>query len=192
MLNIRQGQRLAKFQLSGRVQILLVIACFLGTILLGWSVLKTRFYRAAIPAEIEITFSLATTGSSMSIWEAALPLRPKACGGAIFELSNTTIAAIRDRGLDALNDARQGRGYADKTDQLFYYYSYKPWQPTPVPSQWTSQGMWYGLSCMNLGYGFGQSIVEAAQVPGSFYTTGLSKILVIIPSLKLAVFTYTS
>jgi hypothetical protein len=170
----------------------LVIACWFGAMLLGWSVLKTRFYRAAIPAEIEITFSLATTGSSMSVWEAVLPLRHEACGGAIFELRGTTLAAIRDRGLDALNDARQGRGYTDNTDRLFYYYSYKPWQPTPLPREWTSDGMWYGLSCMNLGHGFGRSIVEAAQGPGSFYTTGLSQMLLIVPSLKLAVYTYTN
>jgi hypothetical protein len=183
---------LAKFRLSVRAQVLLVIACGLGASLLGWSVLETRFYRAAIPAEIEIAFGLATTGSSTSFWEAALPIRHKACGGAIFELSDTMLTAIRDGGLDVLEDARQGRGYADNTDRLYYYYSYKPWQPTPLSPEWTSQGMWYGLSCMNLGYSFGRSIVQAAQSPGSFYTTGLSKMLLIVPSLKLAVYTYTS
>jgi hypothetical protein len=113
--------------------------------MVGWSVFKTKFYRAAIPAEIELTFSLATTGSSMSLWEALLPIRHKACGGAIFELSDTTLAAIHDRGLDALKNARQGRGYTDKGSRQFYYYSYQPWQPTPLPSKWTSEGMWYGL-----------------------------------------------
>ena len=47
--------------------------------------------------------------------------------------------------------------------------------------------MWYGLDCMGLGYRFGQSIVEAAKTPGSFYTTGSSKTLLIVPSLKIAV-----
>src|SRR5205807_8449600 len=111
---------MAKLQLSARAKVLLVIACVLGATVFGWSVLETRFYRAAIPAEIEITFGLATTGSSMNFWETAMPIRPKACGGAIFELSDTTLDVIRDHGLDAFKDARQGRGYADKTDRLFY------------------------------------------------------------------------
>ena len=45
---------------------------------------------------------------------------------------------------------------------------------------------------MSLGHSVGRSIVEAAQAPGSFYTTGRSKMLLIVPSLKLAVFTYTN
>ena len=108
-----------------------------------------------------------------------MPIRPKACGGAIFELSDTTLDVIRDHGLDAFKDARQGRGYADKTDRLFYYYSYERWQPTPLSPEWTWNGMWHGLSCMNLVYSLGRSVVEAAQAPGSFYTTGRSKMLLI-------------
>ena len=41
-------------------------------------------------------------------------------------------------------------------------------------------GKWYGLDCMGLGYRFGQSIVEAAKTPGSFYTTGSSKTLLMV------------
>ena len=159
--------------------------------MLGWFVYETRFYRAAIPPQIELTFGLATTGSDTSIWEATLPIPLKACGGAIFKLTDTAAAAIRKRGLDFLIDAKQGRGYTDNRDRLFYYYSYKPWQPTPLPPEWTSEGMWLGLYCMRLGYSLGRSIVEAAQAPGSFYTTGSSKMLLIVPSLKLAVYTYT-
>ena len=153
---------------------------------------KTRFYRAAIPAKIDLTFGFATTGSNMSLWEAMLPLRPKACGGAIFGLSNTMVTALQDHGLGVLDAARQGRGYADTTDRRFFRYSYKPWQPTPLPPEWTSQGAWYGLNCMDLGYGFVRSLVEAAQVPGSFYTTGPSSMLLIVPSLQILVYTYTS
>jgi hypothetical protein len=185
-------QRLANFQLSAWAKVLLFVACVMAVDVIGWSVLKTRFYRAAIPAQIGIAIGPTITGSSMGFWEAMLPIRHKACGGAIFVLSDTTLAAIRDGGLDVLKDARQGRGYTDNTDRLFYYYSYKPWQPTPLPAEWTPQEMWYGLSCMNLGHTLGRNIVEAAQAHGSFYTTGMNNMLLIVPSLKLAVYTYTS
>jgi hypothetical protein len=174
------------------VQILLLIVCILGVIVLGWTVFKTKFYRAAIPAEIGITFGLATTGSDTSFWGATLGFDRKACGGAIFELTDATVDAIRERGPDYLKNARQGRGYSDKTDRLFHYYSYQPWQPTPLAREWTSEGMWLGLSCMGLGYNFGRSIVQAAQEPGSFYTTSSSKMLLLVPSLKLAIYTYAN
>ena len=177
---------------SLRAQVLLALAGITATAVLGWSVLETRFYRAAVPAEIDLTFNLATTGSSMSLWEVLMPIRHKACGGAIFGLGDTTVTAIETRGLAALQDAQQGRGYADGTHPYRSYYAYEPWQPTPLPPAWTSEGMWYGLSCMNLGHCFGRSTVEAARAPGSFYTTGRSKMLLVVPRLKLVVYTYTS
>jgi hypothetical protein len=113
------------------------------------------------------------------------------CGGAIFKLTDATAAAISDRGLDFLKDARQGRGYKDKLDRSFYYYSYMPWQATPLPSQWTSMGPWSGLNCMRLRTEVMENILDAAQKAGSFYTTGLSKILLVVPSLRMAILTYT-
>ena len=157
----------------------------------GCSALHTQHYRSALPAEIETTFGLATTGSSSSILDLFAGGRMEACGGAIFKLSDKTISAVRDGGLTFLKDARQGRGYTDAADRLFHYYSYAPWQPTPLPPKWTSEGAWYGLSCMYLGPEV-RSILDAARAPGSFYTTGRSKMLWIAPGLGLAVFTFTS
>ena len=171
---------------------LLALAGLTATAVLGCSVLKTKFYRAAIPAEIDLTFNPATTGSSMSLWDLLLPIRHEACGGAIFGLGDTTVTAIERRGLVAIQGAQQGRGYADGTHRMRSYYEYEPWQPTPLPPAWTSEGMWNGLNCMNLGHGLGRSIIEAARAPGSFYTTGQGKMLLVVPRLKLVVYTYTS
>jgi hypothetical protein len=174
-------------------QVALALAGFAVAVVLGYSVLNTILYRRAIPAEIDLTFGLATTGSSsMSLWDVMLPIRHEACGGAIFGLAGTTAAALETRGLAALRDAHQGRGYTDGAHRYRSYYAYQPWQPTPLPPAWTSEGMWLGLSCMKLGYGFGRSIVEAARAPGSFYTTGTSRMLLVVPRLKLVVYTYTS
>jgi hypothetical protein len=127
---------LVRTRLSLRASIVTVIAGSVGLIVLGGRALETRFYRAAMPPEIELAFDLATTASGMSLLEAATPLRHEDCGGAIFGLSNRMAASLRDRG--ALADARQGRGYTDTADPLFFHYSYEPWQPTPLPPEWTS------------------------------------------------------
>jgi hypothetical protein len=171
--------------------LLLIVGGLLAALVLNWFVYETRFYRAAIPAEIGLSFDFATTGSNVSFLGAVFLFDRKACGGAIFELTDTTVAAIHERGPDFLKDARQGRGYAEKHHPRYYYYSYQPWQPTPLAPEWTSNGKWLGLSCMGLKNRFGQTILQATREPGSFYTTGQNKMLLLIPSLKLAVFTYT-
>lgn len=160
--------------------------------MVGCSAWETSFYRGAIPAEIGLSFGLATTGSTMSLWMVAVPIRHSACGGAIFKLSDATIAAIRARGLDVLKDARQGRDHTDKSDRLFHRYTYEPWQATPLPFKWEFEGVaWHGLECMNLERSLVRDINSAARAPGSFYTSGSSKRLLLIPDLKLIVFTYT-
>jgi hypothetical protein len=98
---------------------LLLIAC--GAIVaawLGWSALKTNFYRSAVPPEIGLTWGLATTGSDTDL-TALLPIPPKACGGAIFGLDSATTEAIEKQGLAFFRSATQGRGYTDRGDKLY-------------------------------------------------------------------------
>jgi hypothetical protein len=171
-------------------RLLLLIGGFAVAAVVYWQIYETRFYRAAIPAQIGLTFSFATTGSNVSLWDGGL-FAQEACGGAIFNLSDTAAIAISQRGLDFLRDARQGRGYTDNAQSAFHYYSYEPWQSTPLASQWTLYGPWLGLNCMDLGNGVLRSVLNAAQNAGSFYTTGQSKMLLVVPSLKIAVYTYT-
>jgi hypothetical protein len=191
------GRRLAaiqNFELPRLSRVLLTLAAIVTALWLGWSVLKTNFYRGAIPSEIGLTFGLATTGSDSNLVAALLPIPPKACGGAIFGLSSGTAEAINREGTAFLSNARQGRGYDNKSDRLYYYYSYVPWQETPLPDGWLAEsllGQWYGLSCMSLSNSFAESITKAAGNPGSFFTTGPSKMLLVVPELRLVVYTYT-
>ena len=142
---------------------LLLVGGVVVAVVLYWQVFETRFYRAAIPAQIGLTFGFATMGSNISLWGAAFAFDRKACGGAIFDLSNTTVATIRERGLDFFSDARQGRGYTEKTDRNFHYYSYQPWQTTPLAPEWTANGTWLGLNCMYLRNSVLRSILSAAK-----------------------------
>lgn len=158
---------------------------------LGWQISETRFYRKAIPTDIGLAFNFATRGNDASLYGAAFMSDRKACGGAIFDLSNSTADAIRKDGIDFLKNARQGRGYKE-TDRGFNYYSYRPWQATPLPPEWTALGPWLGLNCMGLGTDTMRNILNAAQMSGSFYTTGQSSMLLVDPNLKFVLFTYTN
>jgi hypothetical protein len=176
---------------GGPRALLLLVGGVVVAAVLSWHVFETRFYRAAIPAEIGLAFDFATTDSNTTLSDLLSIAPLKACGGAIFKLTDTAVTLISERGLDFLKDARQGRGYTDKVDRSFHYYSYMPWQATPLAPEWTSNGAWLGLNCMGLRNSVIRSIVKAGEASGSFYTTGQSKMLLVVPSLEMAILTYT-
>jgi hypothetical protein len=187
-------QRLRDFKGPSLHGILLIAGGAIAALWVGWRILETNFYRNAIPAEIGLTWDLATTGSDSSLITALLPIPPKACGGAIFGLAAAAAEAVKHGGLTFLSGARQGRGYQQTYDRQYAYYTYAPWQQTPLPDGWLAEvlnGQWYGLSCMRLSSRYAESIAKAAGHPGSFYTTGSSKMLLVIPELALVVYTYT-
>jgi hypothetical protein len=158
---------------------------------LFWEVFNTLHYRKAIPADIGLAFNFATRGSNVSLYGMRMFDR-KFCGGAIFDMSNSTTDAIRKHGLDFLKNARQGRGYNKKTDRGFSYYSYRPWQATPLPPEWTALGPWIGLNCMGVTTDTMQNILDAAQTSGSFYTTGRSSMLLVDPNRKFVLLTFSN
>ena len=82
---------------GGSRTLLLLAGGIVVAAVLGWHVVETRFYRAALPAEIGLSFDFATTGSNVSVLGAVFLFDRKACGGAIFDLTDTTVAAIRER-----------------------------------------------------------------------------------------------
>ena len=158
--------------------------------LLCWLVFETLHYRKLIPAQIGLDYNFATTGSDASLWGAVFRFDRKACGSAIFTMSESTADAIRKQGLDFLKDASHGRGYTEK-DRSFINYSYRSWRATPLSPEWTALGPWLGLNCMGLRDGILRSILNAAQTAGSFYTTGQNKMLLVDPNRKFVLVTYS-
>lgn len=84
------------FSITRRVPLFLVL--WIGAIVIYFTVYKNVFYRWAVPAEIELSFGLARTGSSSSLLDAMLPIPPKACGDAIFGLSGKAREDIAAQG----------------------------------------------------------------------------------------------
>jgi hypothetical protein len=102
-------QRLRDFKGPSLHGILLIAGGAIAALWVGWRILETNFYRNAIPAEIGLTWDLATTGSDSSLITTLLPIPPKACGGAIFGLAAAAAEAVKHGGLTLLSGARQGR-----------------------------------------------------------------------------------
>jgi len=164
-------------------------ALILGAILFaGWwtgtSIRATRWFVGMLPAALHTT-GLATVGNDATLAHHLGLALYKPCGGATFSLTRGTLAAIERDGLAFFDTARQPRrlDYPRPLDE------YAPWRETPVPEQWTDNGMWLGLYCM----GWASSrhdIYLTARVRGSYYTTMRNMQLLVIPKLGLAVLTF--
>ena len=163
-----------------------VIAIPLVGLWLFYSILDQRLFENMLPTSLQTT-GFATIGRDASIFEIIGLLRYKSCGGATFTLTRRTLATIDREGLAFFAQARRSRGDANRRAGM--PFAYERWRPTPVPPEWTSDGMWSGLVCMGWTWSR-NNIYAAAREPGSYYTTTDNARLLVIPRLGLAVFTF--
>ncbi|NES73457.1 MAG: hypothetical protein F6K24_53845 [Okeania sp. SIO2D1] len=155
---------------------LYVIFCLLIVPYLAWRIFQYSWYQGAIPEKIDVTYALNISGNGSIIRDA--------CGAAIFKITNTSANIISRDGLFFLQDAIYPRNSEN------FRHIYKPWKKTPVPDSWTSEGTWPGLSCSNASRPLIRKIIDAAKNKGSYYTSGSARLIVVIPHLKLVVFSY--
>lgn len=156
-------------------KILKIIGLIIITVYLAWSVYEYHWYSDFIPAKIGITYAINISGHS--------GLR-EGCGAAIFRLTNATADTICRQKIEFFNDAIYSRRSKDP------YYTYREWKETPVPNTWTSEGTWPGLGCSSVSSSLLSQILIAASKKGSYYSSKDEAWILVIPSLKLVVFSY--
>lgn len=168
-----------------------LLAASLFNPLAAWA---THFYGQTVPEEIEVT-SLVAYGSDVGPGDLLIavvaPIRREGCGGFAFRLSDQAALEIETQGIARLASAHVGRGY--KGDRLEYFYSYAPWQQTPVPKSWLGDGIWAtSMGCFREGARDfdAAAIYQAVSAPGAYFTTGREKQMLVIPQLRLVVVTY--
>lgn len=116
----------------------------------------------------------------------------KSCGGAIFVLSDTTWSHIEKDPLGYLQNATRPRG---DDSGWARGREYAAWQMSPLPEEWIDNraeagGLWGGLSCVTLDKRFVSELQAAAKSPGSYYTSYSRASLVLMPQLKVAVYSW--
>ncbi|QDQ25923.1 hypothetical protein FNU76_05900 [Chitinimonas arctica] len=141
----------------------------------AWCVLEYHWFKGRLPARIGVTYPLSISGHS--------GMR-EGCGAAIFRMSDATAASVSREGIRFLAGATQARAVSSP------YGTYRPWQETPVPADWTSDGTWSGLDCSSANRWLLRKILDAAGEKGSYYTTKPEGSILIIPAHKLVVFSY--
>ena len=152
-----------------------IIVLIIITVYVTWLVYEYHWYSGLIPEKIGITYAINISGQSGF---------REGCGAAIFRLTNATADATSRKGIDFFNDAIYSRRSKDP------YYTYRSWKETPVPNTWTSEGTWPGLACSSASSSLLSQILLAASKKGSYYSSKDEAEILVIPSLKLVVFSY--
>ncbi|WP_444923723.1 hypothetical protein ACJJH9_19295 [Microbulbifer sp. DLAB2-AF] len=152
----------------------ILIILFLGSCYLIW--LDDKNWRDIIPIEFDLGSTLHSNSDLQGIREA--------CGVHIYELEETTLDKIKAEVLEFLNTAKQARGHSR------FYYSYGEWMHTPR-KDWTRPENWaYELMCVKMPAKLQGIIIDSATAPGSFYSHGQEKVLMIILDQKILVLTH--
>lgn len=128
-------------------------------------------YRDAIPPQFELAGTVFH--DEVSGWR-------EGCGVAVFRLSDTSLARIRQGGLAGLQAARLGRdGQA--------YHQYAPWAATPGGAD---DRLFRGTGCADASDDVLEQAQRTAAAGGAFFTTAREQDLVVVPSLGVIVFSF--
>lgn len=146
----------------------------------AWRVWETAWYEGLIPAEIEISGTVLIDGQSGF---------REGCGVAIFKLKDPMVARIRSSGLTVLTEAHEARSQPGNQ-----YFRFGVWKETPyvfAGDGLTLADRWLtGMGCASMDQELRQSIEQAMNMRGSFYSASSESGLLVIPQLGLVVLAY--
>jgi hypothetical protein len=153
------------------------IAIALLAIYSAWSLFEWDWYLGIVPSRIGTTYPIHISGDSGF---------REGCGAAVFRLDEATTLKVEVEGVRFLNTARQSRKSKDA------YHTFEEWKPTPHPGDVTDDQsiLTYGLMCSGAWHSLSQRLEDAVRAPGSFYAFGPEKVIVVIPSLRMAVLSW--
>ena len=133
------------------------------------------WYQGFIPEQIKISRAVNVSGKRYFL---------SSCGAAIFKMTDASAKRISQDGLIFLQDAIYTR------NRELAYPKYKQWKATPLEHAWTSDGYWFGLNCSKASRTLTRKIFDAAKNEGSYYAVNSEGMILVIPHLKLVVFSY--
>jgi hypothetical protein len=169
----------------------LAIVCGFFACFALWSALETNLARSVLPIQIETT-GFANVGQDnfvATILALMVPLRAETCGGALHNLSSRTRQAIEKSGIQYLADARTPRA----SEQLGRTSTFEKWIETgPNAGVGDKDGpVAKALDCMGIGASLGSDILRALREPGSYYSRGTKRTLVVVlPALDMVAYAW--
>lgn len=159
------------------MNILKSVVVTLLSIYCAWSLFEWNWYLNILPAGIGTSYPIHIDGQS--------DFR-EGCGVAVFRLDRGTTQRIQAEGIEFLNTARHSRKRSDA------YHAFEEWKPTPHPGDIEDDQsiLTYGLMCSNARSSLANKLEKAVRAPGSFYAFGPEKVIVVLPSERLAVLSW--
>jgi hypothetical protein len=152
------------------------------------------YYRTKIPAGIELLDPVFVHARKTLGFLPNENFEPWAV--AVYSISDDTASAIKQEGIDFFKGKQQWREMPSwvnasvKADSN--RYTYLPWKPTPVPSDWIQESPW-GLCFPDDPPSEFWTWLKAAGRAEGFYThtDPFEANLVIFPELKVVIYCYT-
>ena len=150
-------------------------ALFVGLPMQVLDAYQVRLYRNAIPAKL---------GLDQLIFHDERSDIREGCGVAIFRLSDASLADVRRLGIAYFADATQGRDGER-------YHQYGPWRQG-LPAQGPRPDLLRGWHCLDEdgSPALLDEVHQAVERGEAFYTTGSEMDLIVVPRLKVMVFSH--
>lgn len=146
---------------------------------LSWCQAQARWYRGQLPEQIHVDGMVRASVSQALI---------EGCGAVVFTLADDTVRELLQRGLPALQEARQVRAHGEPR------VAYGPWRETPHQPEGDGMSLtdrWLlGLNCADLPADLDHAIQAALAAKGAYYATTAEGGLILIPARRLAVFSF--
>lgn len=145
---------------------------------------KERDLKKVLPKEIEVS-KIISTHEKIGLGQG--------CGIIIYKISQHTIDQINQQGLNFFENSKVARG-SESSEKQSPYYFYQDWRKTPIQENKNNKNFWSGLSCanqQNLNKSLFEKIIQEATAGNSYYTGHYEGQLVVIPSMQIAIFTYS-
>lgn len=171
-----------KWVLSKRlIFIVVAIIAVYKLIAYAYFLILSAHYRQYLPPFVEIESNVYAGDSIGGFVEG--------CGVGIFKLSANTSAEISSKGVSFLNQNSKSNSGNDA------HAEFSDWRETPhtasIYEQVTAPERWYAeSSCAEVPVSLGTAINRSLRQKGSFYAATSTSEVLIIPSLKVAIFSH--
>lgn len=139
----------------------------------GCDYYQVRLYKEATPGKFQL--------ADLIYHDEQANLR-EGCGGAVFKLSDQSLASIKQQGLAYFNDATLGRDGAR-------YHQYAPWQAL-AHKRASQDWLLRGAHCIEDPPAMWDDVQKAVDRGEGFFTTGHGQDLIVIPKLGVIVFSH--
>ena len=153
------------------------ILCIPLALFFGWKFFESWWFLRIVPANIGVSYPITISGITGF---------REGCGIAVFRIDSSTARKISADGISFFTRSMHSSKSADP------YHTFSPWQRTP-DARFAGDDQTIlspGVVCAEIDLELQQQLEAASRRPGSYYSYGQEKVLLVMPQQRLVVLSY--